>query len=100
MKQGEQEMANEQTMKLKFADDFKSPTLEIGQGDYVRKFDAKDQPFECSKEEAEMLLRTKHFVVVEPESAATPKKEASAKKGDAAKLQNTGKIGGAPATAE
>src|SRR5947208_386060 len=77
-------MAEDKPIKLRFADDFKSPTLEIGHGsEYVRKFDAKDQPFEMTglthtepgsdgtdrvvidmapEEEARILLSTGHFV--------------------------------------
>jgi hypothetical protein len=48
--------------KLQFAPEQKSPTLDIGNGDYSRHFDAKDQPFEAGEEEARMLLNTGHFV--------------------------------------
>jgi hypothetical protein len=54
------------TRKVKFAPEQKSPTLEIGNGQYVRSFNEKDQPFECAtKEEFDFLLRTDHFVAVE-----------------------------------
>ncbi len=49
--------------RLVFSEQQKSPTLEIGHGEYRRKFDVKDQPFECeTKSEARMLLRTGNFV--------------------------------------
>jgi hypothetical protein len=49
--------------KLVFAPEQKSPTLEVGGGEYVRKFDAKDQPFSVQdKEELRRLLNTGHFV--------------------------------------
>lgn len=52
-----------QIVKLNFADHQQSPTLDFGLGEYRRKFDAKEQPFECDEEEAAMLLRDGSFVV-------------------------------------
>jgi len=92
-------------IKLRFADDFKSPMLEIGHGQYDRKFVAAEQPFEMTgfsikeidgdgketgneivivtpEEEAKILLATGHFV----------EDEAGAKKTQ--KPRNEGKIGG------
>lgn len=60
-------------VKLQFADDQKSPTLEINNGDYGRAFDAKDQPFECDEEEAAMLLRSGLFVEAKAGSKAAKK---------------------------
>jgi hypothetical protein len=79
------EMADEKKIiKLQFAPEQKSPTLDIGHGEYSRKFDAKDQPFECDEEEARMLLRMPEgFFVAAVEKSAPPA---------------AGKIGGAPAT--
>lgn len=91
---------NQSTIKLRFADDFKSPTLEVGQGDYVRKFDAKDQPFECSKQEAEMLLRTKNFVVAEAATDSAKNEALPKKPGVVSGLKSAGKIGGSPAPTE
>jgi hypothetical protein len=49
--------------KVKFAVEQKSPTLEIGHGEYSRRFVADDQPFEVSdEEEFTMLLGTGLFV--------------------------------------
>lgn len=48
--------------RVRFAPAQESPTLEIGNGEYHRVFEAKDQPFACKKDEAAMLLRTGHFV--------------------------------------
>ena len=53
---------------LKFRATQKSPTLEIGHGEYTRKFEAKDQPFECDEEEAGMLKRTGFFVDAKDDS--------------------------------
>lgn len=96
-------MADEkQVMKLKFAplDPVKdergktrkqSPVVEINNGDYNRKFIAKDQPFECkgltrkdgdsevvlmtAEEEVNLLLASGHFVL-----ADSPKTEEKAAK--------------------
>lgn len=75
-------MADEkkQTIKLQFAAEQTSPTLDINNGDYDRKFDVKDQPFECEPEEAAMLLRTPFFVVA---SGAKPKKPRGGAEADA-----------------
>lgn len=49
--------------KIRFSDDFTSPTLDIGQGEYRRTFKAAEQPFTVeSEEEMAMLLGTGHFV--------------------------------------
>lgn len=99
-------MSDKNPIKLRFADDFKSPTLEIGHGsEYVRKFDIKDAPFEMvglthtepgsdnkdrvvvdmtPEEEAKILLATGHFVAVEE---AKPKASTSS-------LKSEGKIAG------
>ena len=87
-------------IKLRFADDQKSPTMEIGNGTYHRKFIAKDQPFECDKDEAAMLLRTGHFVELE---AGVSKQAAQPAAASAPSTPTPpavlGKIGGAPAGA-
>jgi len=55
-----------QVRKVKFADEQKSPTLEIGNGSYARKFDKKNEPFECAtEEEFKFLIRTGNFVEAE-----------------------------------
>jgi len=112
-------------MKLEFAAEQKSPTLEIGVGEYRRRFDAKDQPFECEQEEAKMLLRSGHFEEVkEQEQAAgaddTTSAETKSEPGAVATGSNAaldspaetkakaapgrripkGKIGGAPAAGQ
>ena len=79
-------------IKLRFADDQKSPTLDIGHGEYSRRFDVKDSPFECDAEEAATLLRTGYFV------AAESKQDVG--KDAAAPAPVMGKIGGAPAAVE
>ena len=49
--------------KLKFRATQKSPTLDLGHGDYRRRFEAKDQPFEVeSEEEYTFLKNTGYFV--------------------------------------
>jgi hypothetical protein len=54
-----------------------SPTLEINNGDYSRRFDSKDQPFEAEAiEEAPLLLRTGDFVLDEPKAKAQKPKAA------------------------
>jgi hypothetical protein len=80
------------TVKIQFAPEQKSPTLDIGHGEYSRKFDVKDQPFECDEEEARMLLRMPEGFFV----AAVEKKEAD----KLSALPTAGKIGGAPAPVE
>jgi len=60
---------------LRFHEEQTSPTLEIGHGEYTRKFDAKEQPFECEPEEAELLKRTGYFV----DESAAAKAEAGEK---------------------
>jgi hypothetical protein len=74
-------------MKLQFSPEQKSPTLEIGNGEYSRKFDVKDQPFDVDDEEARLLMATGHFV----EASAKPESQVSSPK-----PQVMGKIGGAP----
>jgi hypothetical protein len=106
-------MAENTSIKLRFADDFKSPTLEIGHGQYDRKFDVKEQPFEMKgyavkeigedgketgaetvivtpEEEARILLGTGHFVEDGQEQGVKSKEP----------KRNLGKIGGAPARSE
>ena len=52
-----------QSRKVKFAPEQKSPTLEIGHGEYARKFDVKDSPFACAdEEEFRLLIGTGFFV--------------------------------------
>jgi DNA replication initiation complex subunit (GINS family) len=51
-----------QVRKVKFAVEQKSPTLEIGHGEYSRKFVADDQPFEVDDEEFTLLIGTGLFV--------------------------------------
>jgi len=92
-------MAEIKPIKLRFADAVTSPVLEIGNGDYARKFETKDQPFECAtEEECDMLLRTGHFV----EDDGTLKPDAETRGGGDAEKKpvNLGKIGGSPAPAE
>jgi len=59
---------------LKFRASQKSPTLEIGHGEYTRKFDAKEQPFEVDEQEAAFLKGTGYFVDATPPA---PKKSKS-----------------------
>ena len=89
-------MADKPIVKLQFAPKQTSPTLKIGHGEYRRDFDAKDQPFECDKAEAAMLLRTGHFV--EAVNAPAQPKSADEKKtpGKDTGTPIKGKIGGAP----
>jgi hypothetical protein len=48
---------------MRFRANVKSPTIEIAQGEYRRKFYASEQPFEVENaEEARMLHETGHFV--------------------------------------
>lgn len=48
---------------LQFHPDQKSPTVDLQMGEYHRIFKASEQPFVAeSKEEEQMLLRTRHFV--------------------------------------
>jgi hypothetical protein len=62
-------MTDQKTL-LKFKADQKSPTMDIGTGEYRRSFKADEQPFVVdSKEEADMLLRTGHFEKVEEPAA-------------------------------
>jgi hypothetical protein len=56
------EPAPKAVRKVKFADEQKSPTLEIGHGEYSRKFIADEQPFEVGDEEFRMLIGTRLFV--------------------------------------
>jgi len=59
----------------------KSPlAIEIADGQYRRVFKTSEQPFECSAEEAEMLLRTGHFVEAMEELAAEPAGEPDGEK--------------------
>lgn len=97
-----------------------SPVVEVANGDYYRKFDAAEQPFEVTgtshaetvdgkertvvditpEEELRLLLADGHFVVVEesePRAVATgsvPPASAGGSK------KNLGKIGGAPASGQ
>ena len=66
-------MSDEKKVKIQFAPEQKSPTLEIHQGEYRRLFDVKDQPFECDLEEAAWLLKEGHFI----EAPADATKDAS-----------------------
>jgi hypothetical protein len=54
--------------KLRFRADQKSPTLAIGNGDYRRQFEAKDQPFEVESNDEFQLLKGSGYFVVVPES--------------------------------
>jgi len=63
---------------MKFAASQKSPTLEIGHGEYRRKFEAKDQPFAVDQEEAKFLKGTGHFVDAAP-PVKKPNKSSSEK---------------------
>jgi hypothetical protein len=56
------ESASKPVRKVKFAVEQKSPTLEIGHGEYNRKFVADDQPFEVDEEEFVVLIGTGLFV--------------------------------------
>jgi hypothetical protein len=111
-------------IKVKFKDDFKSPTLEIGHSEYRRSFDAKGQPFEVTgvtrtvkakragekdrevvvlspETELAILLDTGHFEVVE--DGAQSKIQSAKSTGSAVAtpaLQSAGKIGGSSADAE
>lgn len=81
--------------KLKFKADQKSPTLEIGHGEYRRKFDAKEQPFEVeSEEELRFLKGTGYFVEVKEDQKAAPKKATAKSEKPKAKSSET------PANAE
>lgn len=68
-------MAENKSTKLRFTENFKSPTLEIGHGQYDRKFKAGDQPFEmtgCSIKEFDSEGRETgaEIVIVTPEEEA------------------------------
>jgi hypothetical protein len=99
-----------------------SPVVEFANGDYYRRFEAKNSPFEVigkshtdkdsrgnertvvdmtPEEEAAMLVNSGHFVRVkesEPEAVATGSVEASAQSGTDAPAPVKGNIGGAPAS--
>ncbi len=50
-------------ISVKFHPDQKSPTLDLCQGEYRRKFEKKFEPFSCSsEEERQMLIATGHFI--------------------------------------
>jgi hypothetical protein len=105
-------MSNEKKVLIQFAPEQQSPTLEIGHGEYSRKFDAKDSPFECpgfarkevdgdgketgsetvvmtAAEEAAMLLGTGYFVEATEDGR---RKTVAGPQSSVAQ----GKIGGAP----
>jgi len=53
----------ENVLRFRFRANFKSPTLELGHGEYRRLFKADEQPFAVtSLEEAQMLQKDPHFV--------------------------------------
>jgi len=58
--------------RLRFRADQKSPTLEIGNGEYRRVFNAKDQPFEVESDDEFQLLKGSGYFVVVPESKDEP----------------------------
>jgi len=60
---GSAEPVSQGARKVKFSPEQKSPTLELGHGEYSRKFSADDQPFEVKDaEEFAMLIGTGFFV--------------------------------------
>ena len=48
-------------MKIKFAEDIKSDTLDFQNGEYRRSFDRKEQPFDVTDEEWLALQATGYF---------------------------------------
>ncbi|SRR6266496_750707 len=73
-------------------------SIEIGHGEYSRKFDAKDQPFECDAEEARLLLGTGVFVEATEKPAVSQEPEKTTPQEPEKTTPPQGKIGGAPAT--
>ncbi len=56
-------------MKVNFAPSFITDTLDFQNGEYSRKFERKDQPFEVTDEEWATLARTGHFVAAKGKKA-------------------------------
>ena len=74
-------MSEQAKVFLKFHEDQKSPTLELGHGEYTRKFEASAQPFECEPEEALFLKATGYFVdAIEASEEVTTKPTRKTKK--------------------
>jgi hypothetical protein len=83
--------SEKKVVKLKFAKDrppasdhpttgkklARPASLEIGHSEYSRTFEVKKQPFDCEEEEAQFLLGTGYFEVVE-ENAPAGENEAEA----------------------
>jgi hypothetical protein len=60
--------------KIQFNEQFQGDSLDYQDGEYSRRFDRKEQPFEVSPEEEARLLRTPYFTPV-VETATTPEQQ-------------------------
>lgn len=76
--------------KLRFKADQKSPLLEIGHGEYNRKFKADEQPFEVENEEELRLLKGTDYFVEVSEKPAAAAITIAASKGKTKPKQKTG----------
>jgi hypothetical protein len=72
----EPELTEEPKNFLKFRASQKSPTMDIGVGEYRRTFNAGEQPFEVKDAEEEQLLRNTGFFVSDKEAQAEADAEA------------------------
>lgn len=51
-------------MKLRIKEEISSPTVDVGEGEYRRRFARTDEPFEVSEEEWALLRRKDLFELV------------------------------------
>ena len=59
-----------ETLKIQFAKTVETDELDFQNGEYKRRFERKDQPFEITAEEWQTLRRTSYFELV-PEAKPT-----------------------------
>jgi hypothetical protein len=57
-------------MKIQFKSDVKSPSVEIGEGEYRRTFKAVEQPFDVKEEEWALLAPTGLFEAAKEKTPA------------------------------